>query len=44
MFIEEECEGSDDGDGNGGYRGTDGDINQAGADGGYVDDRGVSVS
>ena len=45
MFIEEECAGSDDEDGDGGYHsGTDGDIDVAGADGGYVDDGGIFVS
>ena len=45
MFIEEECEGSDDEDGDGGYHSdTDGNIDVAGADGGYVDDGRIFVS
>ena len=36
MFIEEECEGSDDEDGDGYSSGMDGDIKMTGATDGYV--------
>ena len=45
MFIEEECDGSDDEDDDGGYQGgMDGDVNMACADESYVDDGGIFVS
>ena len=45
MFIEEECDGSDDEDNDGGYQiGMDDDANMAGADESYVDDEGIFVS
>jgi hypothetical protein len=45
MFIEDECDGSDDEDDDGGYQsGMDGDVNRVGADESYVDDGGIFVS
>ena len=45
MFIEEECDGSDDEDCDDGYQsGMDGHANMAGADESYVDDGGIFVS
>ena len=45
MFIEEECDGSDDEDDDGGYQGgMDSDVNMACADESYVDDGGIFVS
>ena len=42
MFIEEECDGSNDEDDDGGYQGgMDSDVNMACADESYVDDGGI---